>query len=151
MIDKKALPDLTRAEYKALYAANYGYGGYMRGTLVENKNNPDAFALMIWSTADHQKNSELKAWVLVTPVSLKGDAQGTRYTKTKAKYSVQFWVKRQWRKQGLAHALMREVKKYDERPHCFPHDQPSGEFFSNYDITATREERIWLKKKPKVA
>lgn len=152
-IDKKSVKDLTSIEYKACYGANYGDGGYMRGTLVEARKGivKDAFVLMLWD-GPHDSVTNMLGWVLLTPVSLTGFSAGTRHTKRKATWTVQFWIKRPHRKKGYATLLMKEVKKYDERPHVFPHSEASGEFFSGYNITATKDERTWLRHgKPKVA
>jgi hypothetical protein len=149
----KSVKDLTPIEYKACYSANYGDGGYMRFTLVEIRNGTggEGTAIMLWDGPNDSVRNMI-GWALITPVSLTGWAAGTRYTKRKSKYTAQFWVKRPHRKKGHATTLMNEVKKYDERPHVFPHSDASGEFFSGYKVTAAKAERTWLRNgKPKVA
>jgi GNAT superfamily N-acetyltransferase len=147
----KHVGDLTAVEYRACWDANYRSGGYMQGTLGEiRRGERDGFVIMLWD-GPRTNQGNMAAWCLVTPVSLTGISQGTRYSMKKAKYTVEFWVKRRYRKQGLATRLMKEVKKYDDTPHVFPHSKASGEFFSKFNVTASGGDRRWLKNKPKVA
>lgn len=151
MIEKKSLADLTPVEWKACYTANYGAGGYMRNTFMNNRYNQDAFVLMVWD-GPHDSAKNMLAWALATPVTSRGYTSATYYARKRAKYTVQFWVKRPYRQRGIGHSLMQEIKKYDETPHVFPHDDKSGEFFSGYNVTATASERTWMRNnKPKAA
>lgn len=151
-VSTKQVKNLTPIEYKACYAANYGDGGYMRGTLLDAREGwSGGMVIMLWK-GPHDTPKNMIGWALLTPVSLHGYAAGTSYTKTKAKYTVQFWIKKQYRRKGYGHRLMKQAKKYDSRPHVFPHSNASGEFFSGYEITTQRELRGWMRNgKPKVA
>lgn len=149
----KEVSDLTKTEYRACYAANYGSGGYMREELTACRRKPrerPGKTILLWDGPEDQITS-LIGWALITPVRTWGLVAGTRWTKKKAKYTAQFWVKRQYRKQGHSKTLMAEVKKFDERPHVFPHSDASAEFFSSYKVTILKEDKTWMKKKPKVA
>lgn len=149
----KNVEDLTKTEYRACYLANYGFSGYMREELTCSKRSPvarPAKVIMIWDGPADSIVS-LKGWSLLTPVRTWGLVAATRYTKTKAKYTVQFWVKQQHRKQGYGKLLMAEVKKLDDRPHVFPHDNASAELFSSFKVTVTKDDKCWLRKKPQVA
>jgi hypothetical protein len=94
----------------------------------------------------------MKGWALLTPVRTWGAIRATRYTKTRSKYTVMFYVKKINRKQGYGKLLMAEVKKHDQRPHVFPHSTASSEFFSSYEVTVLKEDAGWYKRgKPKLA
>lgn len=149
----KPVEDLTQTEYRACYLANYGFNGYMREELTWCRKTPIArpgIAIMLWDGPADTPVS-LKGWALLTPVRTWGLVGATRYTKSKAKYTVQFWVKQQYRKQGYGKLLMGEVKKLDDRPHVFPHDDASAELFSSYQVTIMNDDKRWMKRKPKVA
>lgn len=149
----KKVSDLTPVEYRACYLANYGSNGYMREELGCSRRSPDyrpGIAIMLWDGPD-DKITSLIGWTLLTPVRTWGLIGGTRWTKKKSKYTAQFWVKSQYRKQGHGKTLMAEVKKLDPRPHVFPHSNASAEMFSSFDVTVMKEDQCWMKKKPKVA
>lgn len=157
-----SVPNLSKEEYRAFYRANYGNGGYMRQILVDNRNShnavpywrhydPNTLTISLWEDGDRIPEN-LIGWCLMTPVRTRRSlVSGTEYTKRVSKYTVQFWVKRKYRKKGYGKQLMNEVLKYDPRPHVIPHDEASGALFSNYKIVATRYDRQWLKTKRKAA
>lgn len=146
----KDVPDLTKEEYRACYIANYRDWGYMQQTLIDNRYKPEAKAILLWD--DSQSGmSRLIGWALLTPVDLGGLLAATRYTKRVSKYTVQFWVKSHHRKKGYGKMLMNEVKKLDPKPHVLPHDSKSAEFFSSYKVSVLRDDRVWLKRKNKIA
>ena len=147
----KEVSELTAGEYRAMKAANFGpEEGYMHNELVAcRKHNRKGITVALWTDGDDRR---LIGWALLTPVRLYGDVAGTWWTKKKSKYSVQFWVKERFREKGYGKILMDEVKKHDRRPHVFPHDPASGNFFSSYDVTIMRIDKEWLVKgKPRVA
>lgn len=149
----KNVEDLTTTEYKACYLANYRENGYMQPEISACRYKPKerpGIAIMIWDGPDDQITS-LLGWCLLTPTRTWGLIAVSRYIKSKSKYSAQFWVKRQHRRKGLANMLMLEVKKIDPRPHVFPHCEASGNFLSGFDVSAHRDERYWMKRKPKIA
>lgn len=145
----KDVDKLTETEFKACRLANYGAGGYMREEL-DGCRDPRSLrtgrAIMLWD-GPKDKITSLRGWALLTPVRTWGVVAGSPWNKKKAKYTVQFWIKRQYRKNGLATKLMDEVIKLDPCPHVFPHNKSSGNFFSNYNITASAFDRNWIKKK----
>lgn len=150
----KTVDELTQAEYRACYMANYRDSGYMREELRNSREQPEKYpgtAIMLWDgPTDSQAN--LLGWCLLSPVRTWGLIAGSRYTKAKAKYTAQFWIKRPHRRKGYGKVLMAEVKKYDERPHVFPHSEASAELFSSYNVTVQQVDRSWLKPgKQKVA
>lgn len=148
----KSVSELSTTEYRACYKANYGESGYMRDELVSCRYGArPGIAIMLWNGPD-DKTSSLMGWALLVPVRTHGTVAGTAWTKLKAKYTCEFWIKRQYRKKGYGKIIMNEIKaNHDKRPHVFPHDNPSAEFFSSYNVTVTRDDKLWLKRKPKVA
>lgn len=152
-IRHKLVSELSPVEYRACYKANLGDEGYMRSTLVEERLGVgQGQIIMLWDGPDDTARS-LIGWALLTPITLSGLLAATRYVKSKSKYTVQFWVKRQHRKKSYGKLLMEQVKlHYDLNPHVFPHDEASSEFFSSYNVQVLQFEKHWLKKgKPKVA
>lgn len=147
----KSVADLTPVEYKACYNANYGWDGYMMEELSNRraKKCQEAIVIMIWDGPDNTVRS-LKGWSLLTPTTTKGMLAVSRYMTKHSKYTVQFWVKKPYRRQGLGAALMLEAKKHDPRPHVIPHDTQSVELFSKFNVRSSSHDRP-LKRKPKVA
>lgn len=148
----KPVASLTPDEYRACRLANFGYDGYMMEELQRRRREKslDAIAIMLWD-GPSDKASSLKGWTLLTPVSQKGMLSASRYICSKAKYTAQFWVKKQHRRQGLGTILMLEVKKHDERPHVIPHDIKSVELFSKFKVRSSNYDRPLKRSKPKVA
>ena len=148
----KKVPDLTPIEYRACYLANYGEWGYMRATLQNARELHDSDAIAVLLVDETRRGATaLIGWALLTPVSTSGMLAATRYTKSKSKYTVQFWVKQQHRKKGHGKTLMAAVKKLDPLPHVLPHDEKSGQFFSSWNVTVLNGDRPWLKRKTKIA
>lgn len=147
----KALPDLTRAEYKCVYSLNFGYNGYMQEFLVKRKNDPESRAIMIYR--DEPKAGSLLGWALLIPTRRIECRYGpTRYSKRRSKYALQLYVRANQRRKGYARTLMQEALKYDDRPYVWPHDLTSGDFYSNYSVTVNRfERRTFLKKRKRIA
>lgn len=146
----KDVCDLTHGEYRALLMANFGPDeGYMHNELQAcRKNERPGKTVSLWTDGS---NRRLIGWALLTKVRLYGQVAGTRHTQKKATYSVQFWVKPQYRGKGYGKILMDEVKSYDTRPHVFPHDPASGNFFSSYDVTVMNLDKEWMVRgKPRV-
>lgn len=147
----KDVQELTSEEYRACYVANYRDWGYMQPTLSTFRSDKrGGIAILLW---DETKvgNRALIGWALMTPVTTRGLLAATEYTKRKSRYTVQFWVKSHHRKKGHGKTLMAEVKKIDPRPHVLPHDSASAEFFSSWDVTVLSTDRVWIKRKNKVA
>ena len=147
----KKVVDLTGAEYRAMLKANFGPDeGYMYNELKACRNRERrGETISLWIDGSSRR---LIGWALLVPVRTNGDTRGTWWTKRHAKYTVQFWVKSQYRKKGYGKILMNEVKKYDARPHVFPHDDASGNFFSSYNVTIMRVDNEWMiPGKPRVA
>lgn len=142
----KTVNELTKDEYAACRVANYGPDGYMRYVLQDyrKKDGDKAIVIMLWES-ESTGLSRLLGWALLTPCTTRGMLGVTRYTKSKSKYTAQFWVKRQHRKKGYGKILMREVKTHDPRPHVLPHDPPSAEFFSSWHVTVLSYDRVWMK------
>lgn len=149
-IKDKPVAELTNLEYRACYRANYGMNGYMQGMLVSARAGEYGHAILLWDGPE-DKMTSLIGWALLTPVNPDDIAGGTNYTLRRSKYTVQFWIKRQYRRKGHAKRLMFEVKKHDPRPHVIPHDEVSAELFSSFDVTVQQNSQSWLKRKPKVA
>lgn len=149
-IRHKEIADLTPVEYRACYRANYGWEGLMQDELTRCKDGYPGKAILLWNGPDDTARS-LVGWALLTPTKTYGNVAVTRWAKSRAKYTAQFWVKKQHRRKGHGKTLMQEVKKYDKRPHVIPHDAASSELFSSYKVQVLKSDKAWLKNKPKVA
>lgn len=150
-IRHKPVSELTKVEYKACYTACYSLdNGYMKEELARCKGGHPGQVIMLWDGPDDTAKS-LIGWALLTPVREYGLLAVTRWVMSRSKYTVQFWVKRQYRRKGYGKILMDEVKKLDERPHVLPHDDASSELFSSYNVQVLQSDKIWMKRKPKVS
>lgn len=152
-IKHKAVSELTPVEYAACYKANYGpVEGYMATelTFARHRKATDARVVMLWDGPEDSTRS-LIGWVLMTPVATTGLVAATPYTASKSKYTLQCWVKRPYRRKGNGALLIAEAKKYDPKPHVMPHDDPSGELFSCFDVQVMKQDKFWMKKKPKIS
>lgn len=147
----KSIKDLTKTEYRACYLANYGpWDGYMCETLVNAKNSTECKVIMLWDGPDDTVRS-LIGWALLTPVREYGILAVTPWVMRRSKYTAQFWIKKQYRRRGYGKILMTETKKLDPRPHVIPHDRPSSELFSSFDVQVLKSDKLWLARKPKIA
>lgn len=155
-IKTKEVADLTPIEYKACFKANFGYDGYMREILEKHREDGShGLAIMLWEGPE-DKTSSLLGWALLTETKDKHTQHCvymTDYTKRKAKYVAQFWVKTRHRRKGLGKILMVETKKYDSRPFVLPHDPKSEQLFASFDVTVTKGDRAKLQshRKPVLA
>jgi len=146
----KSVQDLNKIEYRACYAANLGYEGYMRDELVLCRNGRTGQVIMLWDGPSDTARS-LIGWALLTPVRLYGMIAATRWVKYRSKFTVEFWVKKKYRKKGYGKILMAEVKKLDDNPHVFPHDTASAEFFSSYKCQVLQIDKHHMRPKPQIA
>lgn len=105
---------------------------------------------MLWDGSEDDIKS-LIGWALLTPVRRHGQLSVTEWIMKRSKYTVQFWVKKQHRRKGHGKTLMLEVKKLDPRPHVLPHDTASSELFSSFEVQIFKDDKFWMKRKPKVA
>lgn len=150
-IRHKKVSELTPVEFRACYAANYGYEGYMREELNRCKRGHPGQVILLWDGPDNTARS-LIGWALLTPTRCHGLLAVTRHAKSRSTYTAQFWVKSRHRRKGYGKILMQEVKNYDPRPHVIPHDEASGELFSSFNVQVLQREDHWIKRgKPKVA
>lgn len=155
-VKTKEVKDLSPVEYKACFAANFGYDGYMRDILqAHRRESTHAIAIMLWDGPE-DKTSSLKGWALLTRTTDKKTQYHvymTEYSKRAAKYVAQFWVKTRERRKGYGKMLMMEVKKYDAKPFVLPHDAKSTQLFASFEVTVVKSDRAKLKSynKPKVA
>lgn len=150
-IRHKSVKELTRTEYRACYNACYDVeNGYMKLELAYCKKGHPGEVIMLWDGPD-DKTSSLKGWVLLTPVRLYGLLSVTRWVYGRSKYTAMFWVKKQYRNQGLGSLLMSEVKKIDPNPHVMPHDEASGNLFGKFKCQVMNDDKEFLVKKPTVA
>lgn len=151
-IRRKPVGDLTPVEYRACYRANYGTEGYMQEELVRCRKGHPGEVIMLWDGPDDTVRS-LIGWALLTPVRRHGLLSVTEWVMKKSKYTVQFWIKRQYRRKGHGTMLMGAVKTYyDPNPHVMPHDNASAELFSSFKVQVLNDDKIWIKRgKPKVA
>lgn len=152
-IRHKQVWELTPLEYRACKAANYGpTNGYMHEELTRCRaGKGPGQVIMLWEGPDDSMRS-LRAWALLTPVRRYGLLSVTEWVMKRSKFTVQLWVKKQYRRNGYGKMLMTEVKKLDPKPHVFPHDNPSSELFSSFEVQVLQADRHWLKRgKPKVA
>lgn len=123
----------------------------MAEELARCKGGKPGKVIMLWDGPD-DKVTSLIGWALLTPVRRSGLLTATTWVMKRSKYTVQFWVKRQYRRQGHGKTLMKEAKKYDDNPHVFPHDEASSELFSSFKVQVMRDDKHWIKPgKPKVA
>lgn len=145
----KNISDMTSTEYAACYKANYGTDGYMQEELQYCRWYPDRRAgkvIMMWD-GPADKVSSLKAWALLTEVRTHGLLAVSSYIKRVSKYSVQLWVKRQYRGRGYSKILMNEVIRLDPKPNVFPHDRRSASLYSQYSVSCAKYDRdAWLRK-----
>jgi hypothetical protein len=148
-IRRKSVSELTKVEYRACYNACYSEdNGYMKVELADIRGgNRSGEVIMLWDGPD-DKTTSLKGWALVTPVRLYGLLAVTRWVMSKSKVTAMFWVKTQYRGQGLGTLLMKEVKKIDDNPHVMPHDKASGELFGKFKCQVMQEDKDHLVKKP---
>lgn len=151
-IRRKSVSELTTVEYRACYRANYGpFNGYMAEELVRCKKGHPGEVILLWDGPDDTIKS-LIGWALLTPVRRHGLLAVTEWVMKRSKYTVQLWVKKQYRRKGYGKMLMTEVKKMDPKPHVLPHDTPSSELYSSFDVQVLRDDKHWMKRgKPKVA
>lgn len=147
----KDVSDMTPVEYRACSAANYGViEGYMLEELRHCRAGRPGKVVMLWDGPPDTPKS-LIGWALLTPTRTWGLTAVSRYMASSAKYTVQFWVKAQYRRKGYGKMLMNEVKQLDPRPHVFPHDEASGELFSSFNVRVSKNDMRHIKRgKPKV-
>lgn len=122
----------------------------MSEELIRCKNGHPGQVIMLWDGPDDTIRS-LIGWAPLTPVRREGLLAVTPWVMKRSKYSVQFWVKRQYRRKGHGKTLMREVKKLDPRPHVLPHDEASMELFSSFKVQVLKVDNHWVRHKPKIA
>lgn len=150
-IRHKRVCDLTKVERRACYLANYGFEGYMREVLAECTENNNGRVVLLWDGPDDTVRS-LIGWALLSPVANKYSiVAASDYARKNCVYTAQFWVKRQYRRKGYGKILVAEAKKYDPRPYVLPHDIPSAELFSSFNVRTSSYDRKWLRRKPKLA
>lgn len=136
----KQVSELNSVEYRACWLANFGWDdGYMRQALSDIKHGTEptlrtGTVIMLWEGPDNTVKS-LRAWALLTPTTTRGWLRVSRYAKGRSKYVAQFWVKRQYRKQGLGKKLLDEVYKIDSLPFVFTHDDATGALVKNRPVT----------------
>lgn len=146
-ITSKALTDLTKDEYRACHYLNMRGNGMMMYSLMGNRTNEDAHAIMAW------EGPNLIGWALLIPHDDEPNWFSTRYQKSKSKYVTQFYVRKTRRNEGVGGLLMREVIKLDSTPTVIPHDATSADFFASYPIVTERcrrdliQEAQWRKKR----
>lgn len=151
-IRHKAVSELTTVEYRACHRANYGpFNGYMSEELGRCRKGAPGRVILLWDGPDDTIRS-LVGWALLTPVRKHGLVGVTEWVMKRSIYTVQFWVKKQYRRNGYGKILMNEVKKLDPKPHVMPHDAASSELFSSFDVQVLKDDKHWIKRgKPKVA
>jgi len=134
-ITSKALTDLTKDEYRACSYLNMRGNGMMLYSLMENKDNANAHAVMAW------ENNKLIGWALLVPHGDDSNWYSTKHQKSKSRYVTQFYVRKPRRKQGVGAALMRRVIELDATPTVIPHDPQSADFFASYPIVTEKCRR----------
>lgn len=134
-ITSKALPDLTKDEYRACHYLNMRGNGMMMYSLMGNRDNKNARAVMAW------EGPSLIGWALLIPHGDDDNWFSTKYQRSKSKYVTQFYVRKTRRKQGVGGLLMREVIKLDATPTVIPHDTESADFFASYRIVTEKYRR----------
>lgn len=132
----KRVAELTPREYKQCCSLTMRDWGLMMYSIQEErKDKIDSLAIMV------KDGDTLVGWCLMTPIQHTGSIYVTKYARKVSKYSVQFYVRKKNRRQGVARTLMNEALRYDTRPFVIPWDSRSAEFFADYTVTADRERR----------
>jgi hypothetical protein len=136
--------DLTPAEYRACYRANYRDIGIMRYDLVRARDENEGTAIMLWND-DGTKESDMLGWALVHPTHY--DDAATSYARRRVPNTAQYWVKRQHRRKGLGTKLATVVEQNFGRVRVYPHSEPSGKLFKKKSkaVYSDRASRFWLK------
>jgi GNAT superfamily N-acetyltransferase len=156
-IRHKSVNDLTDLEYEACKLWNFNSepdkDGMMQDDLWLSRREGYGHVIMLWKSEKSRVVNSMLGWALLMPVRPYADwSWGTTYTARKSKYTVEFYVRPEYRNKGYGTLLMKMVKEqYDPRPHVLPHDEGSGAFFSKFDVTVTRDDQKHLIRKPKVA
>jgi hypothetical protein len=143
----KDVMDLTPTEYMACYKANYGDGGFMQQELVgcrEPTSVRTGKVYLLWDGPD-DKQTSLVGWCLITPIRSWGILAASKWNRKRSKHTVQFWVKRNHRKKGYGKLLMDLATRYEPVPHVFPHSKNSSRLFKDYDVTASANDRAWVR------
>lgn len=110
----------------------------MMYSLVDNKDNPNAHAVMCW------EKGKLLGWAICIPHGDDMSWHSSRYQRKNSKYLTQFYVRKPNRGKGIGSRLMREVNKLDSKPTVIPHDPTSAAFFASYDVVTDRYRRGML-------
>jgi len=136
---RKRLTQLTPAEYRACHAANFHSRASMQGDLRNNKNNPDAYAIMIWK-GPRNTNKNLIGWSLLIPKKSAPDIIPRR-----SKYHTQYWVKAQYRRHGYGKMLVNYVRAVDPHPYVIPHDLRSASMFASVSgVSCHQDDRSFM-------
>lgn len=137
-IIEKYILDLTPKERKQCRSLSLRADGLMCEDLsnwmkYEKEANRRKRKPMVWMIKDDDES--LIGWALAMPRP--GKAPG---------YESQFYVRKSLRNKGYGTMLMEKVRTVDPRPHVFPHDRTSGEFFKKHrgKIRYERWDRMWL-------
>lgn len=134
-IRTKALTKLTTNEYRACHNLNMRGEGTMMYSLMDQKENPNAHAVMAW------EGDKLLGWALCVPCKDEHQNTATSWQRRKSKYVTQFYVRVPYRGKGIGTRLMAAVKRLDETPAVIPHDRTSADFFASHKVVVASDRR----------
>ncbi len=132
----KRVQELTSKEYKQCCSLTMRHHGLMMYTVQEGRTYSQNYVAILAMEGD-----TLIGWALLTPTKESGQVFVSDYARKMSRYSVQFYVRKRYRRQGVARTLMNEALRHDSRPHVIPWDSGSAAFFVDYTVTADRERR----------
>ena len=136
----KSLDKLSPREYRACLYLNMRSSGMMMYSLVDNKDNPNAHAVMCWDgTKKHPE--KLLGWALCIPHGDDMSWYSSSWQRKKSKYVTQFYVRVPYRQKGIGKRLMTLVNRLDESPTVIPHDQQSAAFFASHHVVTNKHRR----------
>jgi L-amino acid N-acyltransferase YncA len=136
-IIEKGILDLTAQEMRQCKSLSLRHQGLMCEDLVdwkdyESRPNRAKRKTRIWMIKDDA--DRLIGWALATP---RWKARG---------YDAQFYVRISERGKGYGTLLMKKVLELDPKPHVFPHDKTSGDFFKRHSqsIRFSTSDKKWI-------
>lgn len=138
-IESKALTQLTPDEYRACLHLNMRSNGMMMYSLMDQKKNPKAIAVLA-----KDSDGKMHGWALMVPHADEYQWAPSAYQRRKSKYLTQFYVRKSRRGEGIGTALMEEVKMLDKTPAVIPHDSTSGDFFANHAVVSDSDHRPFI-------
>ena len=110
---------------------------------LKKHKNKDARAIIAYD------GDKPLGWMLMIPTSHEPELYEaldyvTDYAKRTCKYTLQFYVRKDARRMGVAKALMEEALRYTPRPRVIPWSPESAAFFADYPVYVDRYRRYLI-------